>query len=138
MSDGKVNLDALLALDQTKAGQEDVHIAPRTPVEEVLSGIWAEVLGVGQVGIHDNFFELGGHSLKATQLISRLRSVFEVDFPLQGLFESPTVAKLAETMLRDSGERTRIEETAELLLKLADLSEDEIDTMLAERTNHLS
>jgi len=138
MPDGKVNLDALLALDQTKAGQEDVRIAPRTPVEEVLSGIWAEVLGVGQVGVHDNFFELGGHSLKATQLISRLRSVFEVDFPLQGLFESPTVAKLAETMLRDSSERTRIEETAELLLKLADLSEDEVDVMLAERTNHLS
>ena len=65
-------------------------------VEETLAGIWAEVLGVERIGIHDNFFELGGHSLLATQVISQVRRVFQVDLPLRRLFESPTVAGLAE------------------------------------------
>ncbi|MCC5632724.1 condensation domain-containing protein [Nostoc sphaeroides CHAB 2801] len=62
----------------------------------MLAGIWAEILGIKQVGIHDNFFELGGHSLLATRVISQIRKVFKVDLPLRCLFESPTVAELAK------------------------------------------
>jgi acyl-CoA synthetase (AMP-forming)/AMP-acid ligase II/acyl carrier protein len=69
---------------------------PRTSVEEMLVGIWSEVLGVECVGIHDNFFELGGHSLLATQLMSRLHEVFRVELPLRSMLEAPTVAALAE------------------------------------------
>jgi len=71
-------------------------VTPRTPIEEILMGIWADVLGVEQVGIHDNFFELGGHSLLATQLISRVRASFAVDTPLHNLFEHPTISGLAK------------------------------------------
>ncbi len=70
--------------------------APRTPVEERLSEIWASVLGIDRPGIHDNFFQSGGDSLKAAQVFSRLRRDFQVELPLQSLFERPTVAELAE------------------------------------------
>jgi len=73
---------------------EETFVAPRTPEEELLAGIWSAVLGVEQVGIHDNFFELGGHSLLATQVISRIRDTFAVELSLRELFESPTIAGL--------------------------------------------
>ncbi|BAZ08945.1 amino acid adenylation domain protein [Calothrix sp. NIES-4071] len=72
------------------------YVAPRTPIEEILVQIWAQMLKVEKVGIHDNFFELGGHSLLATQVISRVRDAFNVDIPLRSLFEAPTVAQLQE------------------------------------------
>ncbi|WP_375511202.1 amino acid adenylation domain-containing protein [uncultured Nostoc sp.] len=71
-------------------------VAPRTPTEEVIANIFAEVLGLKLVGINGNFFEMGGHSLLATQVISRLREAFSIDLPLRSLFDSPTVAGLAE------------------------------------------
>src|SRR5205085_11283975 len=95
---GKADLKALLeaGLDRQKNEPERqaVHCSPRTPVEELMAGIFVEVLHLEQVDIHGNFFELGGHSLRATQVISRVRKVFHVDLPLRSLFEQPTVAGL--------------------------------------------
>ena len=93
---GKVDHKALPTPDESRPRLEEGFVAPRTPVEEIIGEIWAEVLKVDQVGVLDNFFELGGHSLLATQVMSRLRKVFQVDLPLRGLFEAPTVAGLAE------------------------------------------
>ncbi|MBN3899198.1 MAG: amino acid adenylation domain-containing protein [Nostoc sp. NOS(2021)] len=69
-------------------------IPPRTATEEVLAGIWSDVLGLEQVGIHDNFFALGGHSLSAMQVIARLRETFKVELPISCLFDYPTVVEL--------------------------------------------
>jgi amino acid adenylation domain-containing protein len=95
-SNGKVDRRALPALLQARPELEETFVAPSTPVEELLAAIWAQILGIEQVGIHDNFFELGGHSLLATQVISQLRKVFQVELPLRCLFEAPTVKSLSE------------------------------------------
>jgi amino acid adenylation domain-containing protein len=93
---GKIDRAALLQSAQSRQGIKTMYTAPRTPVEEVLAGLWASVLHVERVGVNDNFFsELGGHSLLATQLISQIRATFEVELPLRRLFEEPTVAGCA-------------------------------------------
>ncbi len=94
---GKINRRALPQPDLTSAANE-VFVAPRTPAEELLASLWADVLGVERVGINDNFFDLGGHSLVATRLMSRVREAFRVDLPLRSLFTTPTVAGLAVTI----------------------------------------
>ena len=94
---GKVDRRALPTPD-TNRDLFAKFVAPRTPVEEILTLIWAQVLKVAQVGIEDNFFELGGHSLLATQLISRIRTNFQIELPLRSLFAAPTVAELAQTI----------------------------------------
>jgi len=95
-ANGKVDRKALAAADPGQIEFDITYTAPRTPVEEAVAGIWAEVLRVNSVGAHDDFFGLGGHSLLATQVTSRVRQVFGVDIPLRSMFESPTVAALAE------------------------------------------
>nr|WP_268890187.1 non-ribosomal peptide synthetase [Gloeocapsopsis dulcis] len=84
------------ALPLPTAAPDTILVAPSTSVEKSLVDLWCQLLGRKQVGIHDNFFELGGHSLLATQLISRIRDRFQVEIPLRSLFESPTIAQLAQ------------------------------------------
>jgi amino acid adenylation domain-containing protein len=129
---GKVNRGALPAPEQTRPELAQVYVAPRTAVEEVLCGIFSEVLERERVGVRDSFFELGGHSLLATQVASRVRGALQVELPLRRLFGSPTVEGLAAAILEDVGERERVERTAELLLKLSTLSDEEAGNLLAE------
>ncbi|MEQ9672407.1 MAG: condensation domain-containing protein [Coleofasciculus sp. G2-EDA-02] len=98
MPNGKVDRRALPAPDSARSELNEAFTTPRTPVEEVLVGIWAKVLNVEQVGIHDNFFELGGHSLLATQVISQVHQAFRVELPLRGLFDAPTVAGVSDRL----------------------------------------
>ncbi len=93
---GKVDRKNLPAPEYQRAELAGEYQEARTPAEEVMAGIWAEVLKLDQVGVHDQFFELGGHSLLATQVVSRIRHAFQVELPLRALFEAPTVAELSE------------------------------------------
>ncbi|MEH2455997.1 amino acid adenylation domain-containing protein [Nostoc sp.] len=95
-ANGKVDRQALLELNPVRPELETSLATPRTPVEKVLAGIWIELLGIERVGIHNNFFDLGGHSLLATQVVSQVREAFQVDMRLRSLFETPTIAGLAE------------------------------------------
>ncbi|MGH8684575.1 MAG: phosphopantetheine-binding protein, partial [Nitrosospira sp.] len=72
--------------------------APQGEVEEVLAGIWADVLGIGQVGRQDNFFELGGHSLAILQVQQKLQQILSVSLPLRSYFEHPLLADIASVI----------------------------------------
>uniref|UniRef100_UPI0013D50505 non-ribosomal peptide synthetase n=1 Tax=Myxococcus vastator TaxID=2709664 RepID=UPI0013D50505 len=100
LPNGKVDRKALPAPEAVRESRREAHVAPRTPVEQMLAGFWAEVLRLESVGLHDNFFEVGGHSLLAMQLVARVREAFRVDLPLRDVFESATVAALAERISR--------------------------------------
>ncbi|MCP4663182.1 MAG: amino acid adenylation domain-containing protein [bacterium] len=96
LASGKVDRAALGRRALPEGSAEEGWVAPRNPREELLAGIWAEVLRRGRVGVHDNFFALGGHSLLATKVLSRARRELGVTLPLRAIFERPTVAALAE------------------------------------------
>lgn len=127
---GKVNRRALPAPDKSRPELERAYVAPRTALEERVAACWAQVLSVARVGVHDDFFELGGHSLLATQAIGRLREVFPVALPLRTLFETPTVAGLAERMAQEMGDAEALEEIARTLQELAGLSEEQVEALL--------
>ncbi|HJS23707.1 MAG TPA: amino acid adenylation domain-containing protein [Pyrinomonadaceae bacterium] len=92
---GKVDRKALPEPDLTQAEQRTGYAAPKTPVEEILCGIWSSVLQVADIGVDDNFFARGGHSLLATRVVSKIRTAFAIELPLRTMFEAPTVAALA-------------------------------------------
>jgi amino acid adenylation domain-containing protein len=98
---GKIDRRALAVI--APVAPEGGEAAPGSLVEELLAGIWSDVLGVERVGAEDDFFSLGGHSLLATQVVSRVREVFGVDLPVRILFEAPTLATLARRIDRASG-----------------------------------
>ncbi|MBM2619519.1 amino acid adenylation domain-containing protein [Actinoplanes sp. LDG1-06] len=101
-ANAKLDRAALPAPEQTG---DRVGRAPRTPQEQVLCGLFAEILEVSSVGIDDNFFELGGHSLVATRLVLRIEAVLGVDVPVRELFNAPTVAQLAAIVANAEGAR---------------------------------
>jgi acyl carrier protein len=128
---GKVDRNALPT--QIGVEAEENYLAPRTALEEVLAGIFSEVLSLERAGVNDNFFDLGGHSLLATQVLSRVQEAFQLKLPLRKLFQAPTVASLATAILEDEVHRERVERTAELLLKLANLSDEEVDDLISHK-----
>ncbi|HEV2844920.1 MAG TPA: amino acid adenylation domain-containing protein, partial [Thermoanaerobaculia bacterium] len=97
-ANGKVDRRALPEPD--REDHEGTAEAPRTPVEELLAGIWAGLLGRERIGVHEDFFAAGGHSLLAARLVSRLRGAFGVEMPLTDVFAHPTVAGLAREVER--------------------------------------
>jgi amino acid adenylation domain-containing protein len=125
---GKLDRKALPAPDL--ASSEDRYVAPRTPVEEVLAGIWAEVLRLERVGVEESFFDLGGHSLLATRVVSRVRDEFAIELPLRALFERPTVAGVALQVTSLVLARVEESELADALEQLEQLSDDEVMKLL--------
>jgi thioesterase domain-containing protein/acyl carrier protein len=99
---GKVDRKALPAPPDGRLELEEAFVAPRTPIEQTVAGIWCQVLGLEKVGVHDNFFELGGHSLLAVRLFSQIEKTFDRQLPLAAIFQGPTVGQLA-SLLQDEG-----------------------------------
>jgi acyl carrier protein len=111
------------------------YVAPITLVEKELSRIWTEVLALDRVGVLDDFFDLGGHSLAATRVISQVLKYFQFEIPLRSLFESPTVAQMAEVVEEHRGELFSDEDLEHVLAEIESLSEDEAQKTLAEKHN---
>ncbi|NVJ28107.1 amino acid adenylation domain-containing protein, partial [Myxococcus sp. AM011] len=95
---GKIARRLLPAPDAASLTDEATFVAPRTPTEEKLAELFRAVLNLPRVSVTDSFFALGGHSLLATQVVSRIRSTFNIELPLRELFEAPSVAQLAERL----------------------------------------
>ncbi|HEX7335226.1 MAG TPA: amino acid adenylation domain-containing protein [Pyrinomonadaceae bacterium] len=96
-ANGKVDRNALPASPISFRSAAE-YVAPRTPPEEMLASIWANVLGIEEPGVRESFFDLGGHSLLATQVVSRIRDLFGVEVALRELFEEPTIEGLAQRL----------------------------------------
>ncbi|HEX6291360.1 MAG TPA: phosphopantetheine-binding protein, partial [Herpetosiphonaceae bacterium] len=128
---GKVDRKALPA---PELHSHAAFVAPRTPLEEIVASLWSEVLGIEQIGVDDNFFDLGGHSLLATQIIAQIHDTFQVDLPLRSVFSAPTVGTLSAEILRHAAVPARVEKTAQLLFQIAQMSDNEVETMLVDQS----
>jgi acyl carrier protein len=106
-------------------------VPPRDGVEQTIAAIWQRLLGLETVGVHDNFFELGGHSLLGTRVIAALREEFGVEVPLRVLFQKPTIADLALAVAQARVEQSAAFEVDALLDSLEDLSDEEVEALLA-------
>ena len=91
---GKADRRALPAPEIERPELDASFLAPASPEEKIIAGIWSRVLGLPRIGVNDNFFELGGHSLLAAQIVSRMREAFQLDMPIRYIFEHATVGAL--------------------------------------------
>jgi amino acid adenylation domain-containing protein len=135
---GKINRRALPEPDRLRPELEEEYVAPSTPVETVLAGIWAEGLGLDRVGVRDGFVALGGNSLLATQLVSRVRDVFQVDLPLKTCLNL-TLAEVAAELDR-VGREAGVDagEVADVFIQIDQLSDTEVKTLLAQEESGVS
>jgi amino acid adenylation domain-containing protein len=126
---GKVDRRALPD-PEPETGAAAGFVAPRNTLEEVVAGVWSEVLEREQIGATDDFFLLGGHSLLATRVFTRLRQTFQVELPLRTIFERSTVAGLAARIAEDPEQAARVEEIVEVLRMLAGVSDEDAAALL--------
>jgi acyl carrier protein len=141
-ANGKVDHRALPSPESvTDASRGEIQ-EPGNDTEKGLLKIWRELLGREAFGTQDNFFHLGGHSLLATQVISRVGKAFGVELPVRAIFEAPTVSGLAREIseaqrtgsarapeIRSRGAQSR---AADLLARLDELSDEEVEALLQE------
>jgi hypothetical protein len=95
---GKVDRRKLSLLSGVPRPREEEYCPPQTPTQELLAGIWADILKAPRVGITDNFFHIGGHSLLAMQVVSRIRDLFHINVPVRSVFEAPTVDQFSKVL----------------------------------------
>ncbi|MEA5581861.1 amino acid adenylation domain-containing protein [Nodularia harveyana UHCC-0300] len=105
-------------------------VPPQTETEQAIADIISSVLEIAKIGIHDNFFELGGHSLLATQVVSRLRQTFTIELPVQAIFNSPTIAGLAEIVIAKQLEQIDDDALSQILAEVNQLSSHEVKQQL--------
>jgi acyl carrier protein len=138
LASGKVNRVALESIAAIALTDEQEWIGPRTETEAQLATIWRELLQLDKVDIEQNFFELGGHSLLALQMTARIRRALEVELPVRSVFNSPTIAALAEEVdrARASGLRTHAPTLRTYPAKARDVL-DQLDALTTDEAKRL-
>jgi amino acid adenylation domain-containing protein len=127
---GKVDLAALPAA----APARQRYVAPRDPLEQVLAGIWADVLETDELGIHDSFFDLGGQSMSAARMVFLIRDALQIELPLRTVFEAPTIAALASAIGADPVHGPPATASARILIEVAAMTDDEVRAAVAPET----
>jgi acyl carrier protein len=133
---GKLDRNSLPTPSAARPDLDTKFVAPETPVERLVAKIWTEVLSLDQVGVHDNFLDLGGHSLTATRLVSQIIKQFQLEIPLQFLFQSPTVAEMAAVITEHQARNPAQQQVESVLAELESLSDDEAERLLSARQRH--
>jgi acyl carrier protein len=98
-----------------------------------LAQIWSEVLSIDPVGVHDNFLDLGGHSLAATRVVSQVLTNFQLEIPLQVLFQTPTVAEMAGAVMEHQAKKLGRGEVDRILAELESLSDVELQRLVSDQ-----
>jgi acyl-coenzyme A synthetase/AMP-(fatty) acid ligase/acyl carrier protein len=127
---GKIDRQLLASRELAESERTAAYVAPRDVLEEEIAAIWSEVLRRDRVGVGDDFFELGGHSLKATQVMARVRSRYDLDVPFQTIFEQPTVSGIADAVRRLQKE-VEDEEVEQIAADLGRLPREQAEVLLA-------
>ncbi len=138
LTNGKVDRKALPRPDDKRPDLTTPFALPVSEIEKSLARIWEEVLDVRPIGKHDRFFDLGGHSLSASRVVSRVIQQFQLDIPLQSLFESPTIADMATMITTHQGKTLDEQGITKLIDELDALSEEEARRLLDEQRNENS
>jgi amino acid adenylation domain-containing protein len=133
---GKLDRNSLPTPSAARPDLDTKFVAPETPVERLVAKIWTELLSLDQVGVHDNFLDLGGHSLTATRLVSQIIKHFQLEIPLQFLFQSPTVAEMAAVITEHQARNPAQQQVESVLAELESLSDDEAERLLSARQRH--
>jgi hypothetical protein len=129
---GKVDRKRLPEPDTSRPDMDSPFVAPKDAVEEVVAGIWTDVLGLDRVGVEDAFLDLGGHSILAVQIQSRLNEILPFEISLPDIFEARTVARLCDR-IRSKGLNAGVDalEVCETLKMIEQLSDDEIEAQMS-------
>jgi hypothetical protein len=133
LPNGKVDRKALPAPDQGRSRSEESFAAPHTPVEEIVAGIWGQLLNVQRIGIHDDFFELGGDSILSIRTTALVRSTFHIEVPVRALFEAPTVAQYSQALVTYEKKPGQVETVAALLKQIEAMSPEEVSQALQQK-----
>jgi len=138
LTNGKLDRKSLPKPDDTRPELSMPYAAPKNETENHLVKIWEEILEVHPIGIHDNFFDLGGHSLAATRVVSRVIKQFQLEIPLQSLFQSPTVADMAAVVTEHQGKALDEQGLAAMLDELESMSDEDAEQRLGKQHRDIS
>jgi len=135
---GKIDRMSLPKPDDVRPELSVPYTKPENEAENILVQIWEQVLDIHPIGIHDNFFELGGHSLAATRVVSRVIKQFQLEIPLQSLFQSPTIADMSEVITERQGKALDEQGLAAVLDELESMSEGNAEQLLGKQYPDIS